>query len=344
MPTTLSHQFITIIAGTVIAVGLQALTAAGGTGAAGTSPASTARAGAVRAGAGAVQDGAVQDGVSAATQAATVRYWTPGRMAAALRPAGGRAAARRAKAAPGPWLTGDTGGRGLRWRHRGAVAAAVGKVFFTLDGEDYVCSGTLIGGKRADVVLTAAHCVVGGSAPHGAADWATNWVFVPGFRDGRMPYGEYTARRFFVAPRWTGPSGGSEQYDVAFVRITPATLYGGSGPASPPPGLPVGFAASQDAAPADRVYVFGYPSLPPYAGLHPDYCAGPATMADGSMRTACGMTAGDSGGPWLARFSPVPGTGTVVAVSTYKVSDNLSVLYGALLGPQARSLYSRASA
>ncbi len=51
------------------------------------------------------------------------------------------------------------------------------------------------------------------------------------------------------------------------------------------------------------------------------------------------MTAGDSGGPWLAGFSPRPGSGQVVAVSTYKVSGDLRVLYGAVLGPQARALY-----
>jgi hypothetical protein len=54
------------------------------------------------------------------------------------------------------------------------------------------------------------------------------------------------------------------------------------------------------------------------------------------------MTAGDSGGPWLAGFSPLSGSGSVVAVSTYKLSGNLSVLYGAVLGPQARTLYAQA--
>lgn len=295
---------------------------------------------------------AAQDAVSAVAQAAAVRYWTPARMAAAphraaAQPPGPRRSLVRrpvSKTAPAaPWLTGDTAGSGLRWTHRGAVAAAVGKVFFTLDGAGYVCSGTLVGGERAKVVVTAAHCAAGGAKPGGAADLATNWVFVPGFRDGRMPYGEYTARRFFVAPEWSGPSGGSEQYDVAFVQVGRDTLHGRA-QAAPPSGLPVEFSGSQDAAPAHQAYVFGYPSLPPYSGLHPDYCAGPVAAADGSVRTSCGMTAGDSGGPWLARFSPLTGTGTVTAVTTYKISDDLSVLYGAVLGPQARALYARASA
>jgi V8-like Glu-specific endopeptidase len=295
----------------------------------------------------------VQEAAGPAAQAAAVRYWTPARVAAALRSVDGQPAgmapasrARRLirRAPPGPsgaaepWPNGDTTGHGVAWTHGGAVAAAVGKVFFTLGGADYVCSGTLVDGKRADVVLTAAHCVAGAS---GRAR-ATNWIFVPGFRDGLMPYGEYTARRFFFTSDWTGPASGSEQYDVAFVQVTTAAQYGAADPAKPPPGLPVEFAGGQDLDPLSRTYVFGYPAEPPFTGLELSYCAGPAAASDGSVRTPCGMTAGDSGGPWLAGFGPRSGSGQVVAVSTYKVSGNLGVLYGAVLGPQARALYERA--
>ena len=370
MRTTLSSRSVAAVAGAAIAVGVQALASQQGGGAS-----SVGRPAGVT---------VVQDAVRTATQAAAVRYWTQARMAAALRVAAGGPAAtnptttylgvavpsagkersvvkeslrperRVVKQAPAePWLTGDTGGYGLRWTHGGAVTAAVGKIFFTLDGEDYVCSGALVGGKHPDVVLTAAHCVTGGTAAantgHGGSGkagrprWATNWLFVPDFSDGQLPYGEYTARRFFIMPDWTGPQGGSEQYDVAFVQVTTATLYGGSGAAQPPPGLPVEFADGHYAAPLSRAYVFGYPSEPPYTGLYPNYCAGPATTASGgSVQIPCGMTAGDSGGPWLAGFSPLSGTGPVVAVSTYKVSDNLRVLYGAVLGPQAHALYDQA--
>ncbi|HXT94053.1 MAG TPA: serine protease [Trebonia sp.] len=377
MRVTLGNRIVAIAAGAVIAAGAaQALATHAG---AGSSPAG---------------DAVRQAATSAAAQAATIRYWTTSRMAAALRASAGpptakpstrypgstaanalrpaqlvqpakpaqpaerhaprslvkhlvkkaapSPAARRAPAPQGPWLTGNTTGSGLRWTHGGTVADAVGKVFFTLNDVDYVCSGALVGGARPDVVLTAAHCVTGGRGPNGTTAWATNWMFIPGYSDGQAPYGEYTARRFFATSDWSGPTGGHEQYDVAFVQIATSTLHGGLGAASPPPGLPVRFAASQDAVPASQAYVFGYPSLPPYTGLYPDYCAGPVTASRGSLRTSCAMTAGDSGGPWLAGFSPQPGSGTIVAVSTYKVSSNLSVLYGAVLGPQARTLYAQA--
>jgi V8-like Glu-specific endopeptidase len=248
-----------------------------------------------------------------------------------------------AVSARGAWLTGNTAGRGLRLERGGRVAAAVGKIFFTLGATDYVCSGALVRSKHVDVVLTAAHCVSDG---HGG--WATNWTFVPGYRDGAEPYGQYTARKFFVSPKWTGPGGGSEQYDVAFVQVTPATLYGGSRVASPPAGLPVRFAKSQGAAELPRTYVFGYPALPPFSGLYANYCAGASRVArTGSRRdstaTACSMTAGDSGGPWFARFRPRGSGGAIVAVTTFKLAGNMRTLYGTVLGQAARALYRAAT-
>jgi hypothetical protein len=164
---------------------------------------------------------------------------------------------------------------------------------------------------------------------------------VPGFAGGRLPYGEYTAHRFLVSPGWTAPGGG-EPDDFAFVQVTAATLDEGAGAAKPPHGLSVEFASSQDMAALTRSYVFGYPAEPPYTGLYPAFCAGRVTASGGSVRIPCGMTAGDSGGPWLAGFRPRSGSGQVAAVTTYKMSGDFAVLYGAVLGPQARALYQRA--
>jgi V8-like Glu-specific endopeptidase len=274
----------------------------------------------------------------AATAASSARP-ARARLTAVSRPAAVR---RPAAVARVSWLTGDTAGRGLRLVHSGAVAAAVGKIFFTLGATDYTCSGTLVRSRRGYVVLTAAHCVT-----NGRGQWAVDWTFVPGYADGAEPYGQYTARRFFVSPRWQGPAG-SERYDVAFVQVVPARLYGPKARRpKAPAGLPVTFAASQTAPLEARAYVFGYPALRPYTGLYPNYCAGPAASSatrKGSERIACAMTAGDSGGPWLTGFSPQAGTGTITAVTAYKLSGDLQTLYGTVLGPIARGLYLRASA
>lgn len=232
----------------------------------------------------------------------------------------GGAALRATGSRPG-WLSGNTGGRGLRWTHGGAVTTSVGKVFFTLGKTAYVCSGVGVDSPHADLVLTAAHCV-----SDGAGRWATNWLFVPGYRDGIAPYGVFAARRFFVSGHWPA----SERYDFAFVQVTRAL----------PGRLPVAFTGR---APGAGTYVLGYPSEPPYTGLYPNFCAGRAQAApSGNVSMPCSMTAGDSGGPWFARFRPRSGAGTVVAVSTYKLRGNMRVLYGAALGADARSVYRRA--
>ena len=276
-----------------------------------------------------------------ATAASSART---GAAAVSRRPAHARLAvvSRRGGGARAGWLTADTAGRGLRLTHGGAVAAAVGKVFFTLGATDYTCSGALVRSRRSYVVLTAAHCVTDG---HG--QWAVNWTFAPGYADGAEPYGQYTARRFFVSPRWHGPADG-ERYDVAFVQVAPAAARGPRArrPRAPA-GLPVSFAASQTAPLAAQAYVLGYPALPPYSGLYPDYCAGLAVSSatrPGSARLACAMTAGDSGGPWLTGVSPRTGAGPITAVTAYKLSGDLRTLYGTVLGPAARALYLRASA
>jgi V8-like Glu-specific endopeptidase len=277
----------------------------------------------------------VATAASSARAAATAVGRPPAhaRLAAVSRPAVGARA---------DWLDGDTAGRGLRLTHGGAVAAAVGKVFFTLGATDYTCSGALVRSGRGYVVLTAAHCVT-----NGRGQWAVDWTFVPGYSGGAEPYGQYTARRFFVSPRWHGPAD-SERYDVAFVQVAPAAAEGPRArPPRAPAGLPISFAASQTAPIAARAYVFGYPALRPYSGLYPNYCAGLAVSSvtrSGSARMACAMTAGDSGGPWLTGFSPQTGAGTITAVTAYKLSGDLQTLYGTVLGPTARRLYLSATA
>jgi V8-like Glu-specific endopeptidase len=282
----------------------------------------------------------------AATAASSVRTATAvagHRSPAARPPSRARLAAASRALAPAQlsWLTGDTAGRGLRLVHSGAVAGAVGKIFFTLGQTNYTCSGALVPSEHGYVVLTAAHCVT-----NGRGLWATGWSFAPGYHDGAEPYGQYDARRFFVSPRWRGPAS-SERYDVAFVQVTPAQPAGrGSGRPKAPAGLPIRFAASQTAAEQAQAYVFGYPALPPYTGLYLNYCAGTAASSAarlGSLETGCAMTAGDSGGPWLTGFSPQTGAGTISAVTAYKLSGDLRTLYGTVLGPDARALYLKAS-
>lgn len=245
-------------------------------------------------------------GGTAARHAQDAGYWTQFRMEHAVPMGTGSAP--------------DSAADGLAWSSGGVVTKDIGKIFFTLDDTDYVCSGAAVG---HGVVVTAAHCL-----SDGYGGWATNWTFVPGYSDGNQPYGSYPSHKFFVSRLWDG--GMDEGYDIGFVAVHGLSR-----------GLPVEF----DTAPR-TVYVFGYPAEPPYNGQGLTYCSGRtqtdpgAPGADTGVR--CGMTAGDSGGPWLQDFDPVTGTGTVVAISAFKYSDDDEILYGAPLGRTARLLYREA--
>jgi V8-like Glu-specific endopeptidase len=225
-------------------------------------------------------------------------------------------------------------GMGGRWTRGSAVARSTGRVFFTLGGTDYSCSGSAVASANASVVVTAAHCV-----SDGAGRWATHWIFVPGYYDGRRPYGSYPAARYFVAAGWQ--HGADEDDDIAFVVVKPARVHGAVRPL-------VDAVGGQQIAFGGRgaiQAVFGYPSDPPYNGRQLDYCAGlllpdPYGSADAGLE--CTMTEGSSGGPWFAGFDPRTGRGTITGVTAFRYTGNSLTLFSADLGATARALYEKA--
>jgi V8-like Glu-specific endopeptidase len=230
------------------------------------------------------------------------------------------------------------GGRttGAPWTGGGAIARTTGKIFFTLGGTDYVCSGAVVASANADVTVTAGHCVSDGNG-----NWATNWTFVPGYSNGSAPYGSYPARRYFVAGPWT--SSANEDYDVAFVALNTASVGGtATHVGSAVGGLGVAFGTQPG-----RVDAFGYPAEPPYSGEQLYYCAG-GTSPDPYHATSdtglnCAMTEGSSGGPWLSGFNGSTGIGTVTSVSSFKYDDGTDIMYGTSFGASAKSLYQQAA-
>ncbi|HEY4464404.1 MAG TPA: hypothetical protein VGN41_17190 [Streptosporangiaceae bacterium] len=267
------------------------------------------------------------------------------RLARVARVAGVAPVARVAPVAPagrvsrgGRLLPAAGGGRttGAAWTGGGAIARTAGKIFFTLGGTDYVCSGAVVASANADVAVTAGHCVSDGSG-----NWATNWTFVPGYSNGNAPYGSYPARRYFVAGPWT--SSANEDYDVAFVALSTASVGGtATHVVSAVGGLGVAFGGQPG-----RVDAFGYPAEPPYGGEQLYYCAG-GTSPDPYHATSdaglnCAMTEGSSGGPWLSGFNGSTGVGTVTSVSSFKYDDGTDIMYGTTFGSSAKSLYQQAA-
>lgn len=225
---------------------------------------------------------------------------------------------------------------GAAWTGGGLVARTTGRVFFTLSGVDYSCSGSTVGGVSPSVVMTAAHCV-----SSGAGAWASDWRFIPGYANGRAPYGVYAASAFYVAKAWA--SGADEDDDVAFVVTRPVSSS--SSFSSRAVGTAVGEQPVSFGQRGGEESVFGYPAVRPYNGSRLDYCAGqvvPDPYGGADAGLGCAMTEGDSGGPWLSGFDPRTGTGVITGVTSFKYTGQSRILYSADLGPVAQALYSHA--
>jgi V8-like Glu-specific endopeptidase len=206
--------------------------------------------------------------------------------------------------------------------HVGALFHAAGEHF---------CSGTLVSGAGAGLVVTAAHCVAPGP---GRATY-DDLEFAPAYRRGAAPYGRWKAARITVDPRWSASA--DPGLDVAFIELA----------------SPDGRSAT-DLVGADRigflpptprtVRLTGYPK----GSDDPLTCVGTAgAQGAGQLRVACtGFGDGTSGSPWLADWDPATGTGTVIGViGGYQLGgDTDDVSYAAYVGADVQRLYHRAVA
>jgi len=74
----------------------------------------------------------------------------------------------------------------------------------------HTCSATVVRTAGRDVVLTAAHCLSGSGR---------GLVFVPGYRRGAEPAGEWTVTAAYADPRWVRSR--DPQHDYAFLVVAP---------------------------------------------------------------------------------------------------------------------------
>jgi V8-like Glu-specific endopeptidase len=222
---------------------------------------------------------------------------------------------------------------GIQWTQGGLVARTTGRVFFTLGGVDYACSGSAIASPNGATVLTAAHCV------EGSLGYATHWVFVPGYDQGRTPYGIFPAVSLAALPGFSGRTPDITQ-DVAFVKV--GANADGQTLAQAVGGQQIGF----DGTAVVDARALGFPAQKPYDGLLLEECAGPVAVdarGSGDIGLDCGMTGGSSGGPWLTDLDPDTGVGRVVSVTSFGYTNFPGRLYGPPLGPAAQQLFATVS-
>jgi V8-like Glu-specific endopeptidase len=288
---------------------------------------------------------------AATTRAAhdkVVEYWTPQRMRNAVpgdvlvadkdkSSAGGNVAAGRPTVVPQakaqPTAVADfTGGY---YTGGGEVRDTTGKVFFTLGGTNYVCSGSAVSSGNEDVVLTAGHCV-----NEGPGAYATNFAFVPAYDDGARPYGTFTARQLTTTTQWQ--NSGDFDYDVAFAVMN---TLNGAHLTDVVGGQSIGF----NQARGQYMYSFGYPAASPYDGTDIAWCHGTVVQdtygGSSDQGLNCNMTGGSSGGPWFTNYNETTGLGTLNSVNSFKYrGGNLrTYMFGPYLGSVAQSLYNSAS-
>ncbi|MGW6296593.1 trypsin-like serine peptidase [Streptomyces sp. NPDC055058] len=245
-----------------------------------------------------------------------------------------------------------------------ANAPTAGKVFFDSPEGTMVCSATVVQDPanpgKSNMVWTAGHCVHAGKK----GGWYRNIAFVPSYNDAGMPTKELEgAAKEEVAPygvwwgdwaqtsdQWIeqgGSTGGDgAAYDFAVIHVTPEK--GGNGKSleeTVGSALPVDFKAP--AVPQMKsVTAIGYPAAPPYDGQTLYRCQDrPGRLSieasDPTMyRIGCSMTAGSSGGGWVATGSD----GKPALVSNTSIGPVTSGwLAGPRLGDEAKGVYDAVS-
>jgi hypothetical protein len=214
----------------------------------------------------------------------------------------------------------------------GGVVRTTGKVLFTLGGQDLQCSGSAVTSRNRDLVLTAGHCIT-----DGAGAVATNWAFVPGFRDGRAPFGVFPAREITTTQEW------GQRGDIAFdVGFAVLDTVGGRHLTDVVGAQGIVF----DEPDGRDVVAFGYPAEEPFDGGRLVACAGtavPDTVAGTTdAGIPCDMNGGSSGGPWFVDLDRVTGTGLVGSLNSFTFTGLPGVMFGPDFGERVQQLHAAA--
>jgi hypothetical protein len=207
--------------------------------------------------------------------------------------------------------------------------AAVGALFTVSAGKPgtHFCTASVVQSAHGDLAVTAAHCMTGVQG---------QVVFVPGYANGKKPYGAWRVTAVYTDQAWKSAKDPDD--DVAFLRLSDAS----------------GGAPVEDITGAERlgtdwqepalVQVIGDPD----GADQPIACTNWAkTFSPTQLEFDCdGYTDGTSGGPFLADLSAASGQGTVIGVigGYEQGGDTPQVSYAAAFGTAVAALYHSAEA
>jgi V8-like Glu-specific endopeptidase len=184
-----------------------------------------------------------------------------------------------------------------RWREAEAITAypksTVGKLFFSLGGQNWVCSASVIG---RSTLITAGHC-----NSDGAGNFATNRLFCPSYKNGANPSrGCWSVVTSVVSNQWH--NSGDPDYDYSCL----VTAASGTVVANKIGNVTGTLGRAWNFNPSQAVRTFGYPQAAPFTGgtlqttastewyTHDFTLGGQISKIIGSD-----LTGGSSGGPWI---------------------------------------------
>jgi V8-like Glu-specific endopeptidase len=207
--------------------------------------------------------------------------------------------------------------------------AAVGALFGYSAGKlaNHFCTASVVNSRHGDLAVTAAHCVTGN---------ATQLAFVPGYANGKAPYGIWPVSQVYTDQAWKSSQDPDD--DVAFLRISPA------GNGVPIEDITGANQVGTSVQTSTLVQVIGYPD----GANQPVSCVNwTKSFSPTQLEFVCGgYTNGTSGGPFLTNVSRVTGEGTIIGVIGGYEQGGLtpSVSYASVFGTAVASLYQFADA
>lgn len=208
---------------------------------------------------------------------------------------------------------------------------AVGKLFFQFGDTNFVCSAASVGNCA---IFTAGHCLHRGN--NSSDGWARNVVFVPAYRDGNAPFGQWPARRLWVRTSWYKngiPKGLAQDMGGAVLhrqnkrKISQVVGW-------------LGFAWNWSRR--QHWLSHGYPAAAPFNGRRMQINAASFAYSGkvGASPRPVGMgndlTGGSSGGPWIWKF----GAGNYLnGVNSYRRKSKPKEMYSPYFGNHAKALF-----
>lgn len=224
----------------------------------------------------------------------------------------------------------------------------VGKVFFKIGNKEYWCSASAVASKNHHLVATAGHCAYDPKQGK-AADY---WIFIPGYDQGKTPYGIYVGHSLNLHENFTAQ--GDYDYDYAFVTVHDGFVWKPGKTANTYQMESVGSLEDNvggqglmvNRGVGLSVFAFGYPAAPnidgsrPYDGQRMLWCDGrtyqtkaPTRLVEMGISLGCTFTGGASGGPWLIYYDPKQGVGYLNGVNSFAWDTDTDKKYDRISSP-----------